>query len=236
VYKEIEFSYTNKIAWETHLRPVPSNSFVPQWLKDMPQYDGEKIYFKESGEVNATAKKCIPMLDGIISGYTIPLWTDVLINTVEDFSINWKGRQPVLESHGEAASRMIPPPDGYNSQPFKYISMLRIITPPGYSIIVQPPTGHQDKMLLRPIPAIIDSDFRGGIDLAFPMWIKNGLDSVIVEKGTPLVQIIPFKRDSWKSKISYVSGEEFLNDQDKNFWSKIKNHYRDNIWKKKRFK
>ena len=36
----------------------------------------------------------------------------------------------------------------------------------------------------------------------FPFFIKEGFTGLI-PYGTPIVQIIPFKRDDWKSKFSF---------------------------------
>lgn len=58
------------------------------------------------------------------------------------------------------------------------------------------PLGFND-LILHAVPAIVDTDINvQSFDL--PMWIKQGYEGII-PKGTPLAQVIPFKRDNWSS-------------------------------------
>ena len=67
------------------------------------------------------------------------------------------------------------------------------------------------------------------------MWVKSNFEGV-VEKGTPLVQIIPFKRDNWQATFNYYEDGEFEKHDDKNFRGTIVGHYIKNHWSKKNFK
>jgi hypothetical protein len=231
--KKIKFIYVSEYAWGVMERPKPSRSFIPKWHKEMKNYyeDDIKIFDSES---NATPKKCVPMFDAITSGYTIPLWADVLMEEDQNknLSISWRVFEDVFQTHGRA-SRMVPSPPGFYKDAFKYVAHLTVETPPGYSILVLPPIGHQDSPFL-PISAIVDSD-KPTIDLAFPLWIREGTTGII-EKGTPMVQIIPFKRDNWQSEFDYMTKEKYLTRRDRFFSSTIKNNYFKNTWSRKEYK
>jgi hypothetical protein len=67
------------------------------------------------------------------------------------------------------------------------------------------------------------------------MWIREGFEGII-EKGTPLVQITPFKRDNWESEFSYMNENEYKYLEDRNFNSYLKNHYVRKVWQKKKYK
>jgi hypothetical protein len=241
--KEINFIYHNRLPYEMVLEqkntsPFLSKKFIPDWYKNMEPYlineenpSGNNITVINR-ESNATAKKCMPMFDGMSSGYIIPLWSDVLISNANGSKdISWRVYPDVFQPHNES-SRRIPPPIGYENTVFKYICWFRIKTPPGYSILITPPFGHYD-LPFYAIPAIVDSD-KSVIDSNFPCWIKSDLEG-IVEKGTPIAQIIPFKRDNWKSNISLISFEDHMINEQKKFRSNIKNNYTRNIWSKKEF-
>ncbi len=58
----------------------------------------------------------------------------------------------------------------------------------------------------------------------------------LVEKGTPMVQVIPFKRESWKAEYSSLAEGEYDALEDATFGSTIKNHYKRFVWTKKDFK
>ena len=67
------------------------------------------------------------------------------------------------------------------------------------------------------------------------MWIKKNFSGV-VEKGTPLIQLIPFKRDDWEATHNYYEDGEFSLVQEKNFNSTIISHYIKQVWSKKSYK
>lgn len=231
--KEIEFIYVTEHSYNAYLRPEPAKTFIPEWYKDLQPYKNGKFGI-HNGVTNATAKKCTPLLDGMVTGYIVPLWADVYIEDIENRpSISWTTSVSVFQKHDESATLM-PPPDGYSKHMVKYVSSLTVRTPKGYSILVTQPSGYQDSPF-RTVPAIIDTDTDKILDLPFPIWVKEGYTG-IVEKGTPLVQIIPFKRDDWKSKFSFMTGDELRVRADRSFNSVIKNHYTKFVWKKKDFK
>jgi hypothetical protein len=236
---KIIFKAINKDQYDTFLKPVPASTLIPSWWKEETPYtvspgnpDGKKIIIN-GGQVNTNFKKCTPMLDALTSGYIIPLWTDILVRQVNgNPEISWRTNQNVFSLHGTPFKDIVTP-KGYSNVVFKYLNTWIPITPSGYSIFVTPPTGYNDSPF-RSVPGIIDTD-RSTIEFAPPMWIKDGFEG-IVEKGTPLVQITPFKRENWKSEITYYEGNEFEKVQERNFNSNIVNHYIKNVWTKKNYK
>lgn len=237
--KKINFEYISKYAYDVCERPKPSKDFIPKWFRDLSAYYPIGGLSDGSGpalinrKTNASAKKCTPMLDGIVSGYTVPLWADVLVRQTENGpEINWKVSKNVFIMH-DPASIYVPSPPGYDQIVFKYLTHFRIRTPQGYSVAISQPSGHYD-LPFYTIPAIIDTD-KSVIDNNFPVWIRSGFEGII-EKGTPIAQIFPFKRDSWEASSSYITEEEYIAQEDKGFNLTIVNNYVKNIWSKKEFK
>ena len=236
----IKFVYLDEYFYEVAERPRPASEFVPEWFRKMESYeispenpDGKKLLVRRR-ESNATAKKCIPMLDGIQSGYTIPLWADVQVTSQDEHDplITWRVSKDVFQEHGPSG-RKIPPPPGYKNVVFKYIPHFKIVTPPGYSVIVKPVAGHYDLPFL-PVSAVLDTD-KIKIDTNFPVWVKGGFDG-IVEKGTPIAQVFPFKRQDWQSEFSWMTLEKHLMEKDKGFDATIVHNYTRNIWSRKSYK
>ena len=66
-----------------------------------------------------------------------------------------------------------------------------------------------------------------------PFLIKEGWEGII-EKGTPIIQIIPFKRENWQSQEDYRVFQigEANATQSK---SKLYGWYKQNSWNKKTF-
>jgi hypothetical protein len=232
----IEFRARDEYSWKVCERPYPAKENVPEWWKKMTPYsktednpEGKKLLVR-SGASNATAKKCVPMLDALTSGYLIPLWADVQVQSEDGTPfINWRTKVDVFELHGERTVE-VETPIGYHPRVFKFLNKWNIITPPGYSILVTPPLGFRQTGF-QAVPAVIDTD-KSNLEILFPVWVQKGFDG-IVEKGTPMAQITPFKRSDWDSKFSYLKDGEYFAMEDKNFNGTIVSHYLKSKWTKK---
>jgi hypothetical protein len=242
----ITFTAKDEYGWEVQPKPIPASTLVPDWWKSMTPYDVTpdnpegKSLIVENSESNASFKKCTPMLDALVSGYIITLWADVQVRQIKDQDgtyyprITWRVNYPygIFQQHG-ISSQSIPPPTGYSNIVFKYMNTWIPHTPPGYSVLVTSPFGYKD-LPCHAVPAIIDSD-KSQLEVIPPMWLKEGFEG-IVESGTPLIQITPFKRENWKSEFDYLKNGEYEKLEDKNFNKNIINNYIRNHWSKKSYK
>jgi hypothetical protein len=235
----IKFEARDEYGWDVAERPYPATQAVPDWWKAMTPYSksednpkGTKLIVRDRVS-NAGPKKCVPMLDAITSGYIIPLWADVQIkNDGPNKFITWRTTEPVFQEHGHQAREEVEVPVGFNSQVFKFMNKWRIITPKGYSCLITQPFGYRQTGV-QAIPAVIDTD-RSNLEILPPVWFTNDFEGIL-EKGTPMVQVIPFKRSDWKAEYSYLKNGEYQKLEDKNFGGTIVNHYMKKIWSKKTY-
>lgn len=233
----IEFVALDKYAFEVCPKPFPASQALPQWWKDATPYikdarnpDGKKIII-ENFESNASFKKCTPMLDMLSSGYIVPLWADILvsnINGVQD--ISWRVKRNVFTTHD---GQEVEIPIGYSKKQFKFSNQWIPKLPKGYSALIIPCPGYPNN-IFRPISGIIDYD-KTTHPLYPPVYIKEGFEG-IVEKGTPMFQIIPFKRNNWKSSFSFLKEGEHLINVDRDVKATLVNNYVKNFWEKKTYK
>jgi hypothetical protein len=236
---KITFSAQSEHLFEVAPRPFPAAQALPEWWRSMTPYDvdydnpeGKKLIIRNHNS-NATFKKCTPMLDALTSGYIIPLWSDVLVRQVNGLpEITWRVSYPVFEAHG-SSSRFVEAPAGYNNSVFKYINPWIPRTPKGYSVLFTQPFGYKDSPF-HAIPAVLDSD-SPSIEIIPPVWVKKDFEGV-VEKGTPMLQVIPFKRENWQSEFDFYTKEKLEVERDKNFAATIVNNYVKNHWSKKTYK
>jgi hypothetical protein len=238
--KNINFRARSKTEFDVQVKPYPAVKQLPKWFTDAKPYeqvanapDDGKLHFR--GRIaNATYKKCVPLLDGLSAGYIIPLWTDVMVEQNNGFpEIYWRTQHDVFFIHGKS-SREIPAPAGYDQVVYKYNNCWIPQTPKGYSSLVISPLGYNN-LPFYSVPAIVDTD-SSTLELVFPMWVKTGLEGV-VEKGTPIAQIIPFKRDDWDSTFDYYEDGEYSRViEEKNFNSTLVGHYLKNHHSRKKFK
>ena len=238
--KTIKFVARTKTGSLIQTRPTPASQFIPGWWKEMTPYhkslenpDGKKLLVRERMS-NATFKRCTPMLDSLTSGYMFTLWADVQVTQLDGFPyITWRTQHEVFQQHSPS-SREIPAPLGYDQIVFKYLNTWIPKTPKGYSCYFTSPHGYQN-LPFKAISAIVDTD-KSKLDSVFPMWVQSGFEG-IVEAGTPMVQMIPFKRDDWKAEFdSYEDGEYESVISDQHFNKHIVSHYKQNVWSKKSFK
>jgi hypothetical protein len=91
---------------------------------------------------------------------------------------------------------------------------------------------HQEHYPFEIVPGIIDTDsYMSEGFLSFK--IENTFRGII-EKGTPIAQVIPFKRESWESTyIDYKDSKENQKTQRMLIRSKFFNYYKKNFWHKK---
>lgn len=234
---QIEFVAIDKYAFEVCPKPFPASQALPQWWKDATPYiktpqnqDGKKIII-ENLQSNASFKKCTPMLDALSSGYVVPLWADVQIKNENNNSlITWRTTRDVFETHD---GQEVEIPDGYQKTQFKFLNQWIPKLPKGFSALITPCFAYPNN-IFRSITGIIDYD-KTSHPLFPPVYVKNGFEG-IVEKGTPIFQIIPFKRNNWESKFSFLNNQQYIINLDRDVRSILVNNYVKNFWEKKSYK
>jgi hypothetical protein len=243
--KNIEF-----IAHEDYVKfkedyPTPIKLNIPDWFKKLNHNVGSQ-----------TVKGCMPFLDTLTTGYLLKVPQDYSFihnskkedgsgdiiwhpNEADDSllykkSINLTGNTPNMH-----------PPHQLGESPYveknKKLPFLKILnpwiikTPPGYSCLFVPPLNNTDDRFSI-ISGIVDTDsFKNEIN--FPIVIngdKYPYLETTIKKGTPYVQIIPFKRDSWNMKIKSASTDDII--KNKIFYSLgILHKYKNKFWNKKKW-
>jgi hypothetical protein len=93
--------------------------------------------------------------------------------------------------------------DGKKKVYIKFALPWVVKTPPGYSCLFYQPEFLFNENF-RLFPGIVDCDTYGQ-QVNFPAYtLKQG--SFKIDAGTPLIVVLPYKRDEWASKIELASG------------------------------
>jgi hypothetical protein len=213
--------------------PKPSKDYFPEWMKSMK---GE--YKDVNGNSLPTAKRCVPFIDGFISGYIQELICDVRIKnhginpeTGEDLiSYEWPGKIKPMSTRLEdtGAPNTFPSFEGYYNSEFQWYSHWEPKTPAGYSTMYYHPANRFD-LPFHTFTGIIDTD-KWPITGPVPFLLKKGFEGVI-PAGTPIYQFIFIKRDAWESEASeydekyekgttYSVRKFFTGGYKKQYWSK----------------
>lgn len=168
--------------------PIPASRIVPEWYRTMPG----------SRDKVETVKKCIPFLDALTAGYVITLDADVYWNE-ESKTFHSESPIQMQSDHMQSQTQDVNIDDRFDSQPHKWVNHWEIRTPKGYSCLFIHPLERTD-LPFYSLTGIVDTD-KHPLVVNFPFLFKKGFSGVI-PKGTPIIQVIPFKRDNWKSEIS----------------------------------
>jgi hypothetical protein len=123
-------------------------------------------------------------------------------------------------------------PEGYSNLVFKNLHGWIIKTPPGWSSIFLHPVAYSD-LPFQVISGIVDTDVLN-TDINVPFVVKNNFEGLI-EKGTPMFQVIPFKREGWTSEFEVKNNNEHFFDVEK-LHSKINRSYYSMIKNDNRYK
>jgi hypothetical protein len=179
--------------------PKPAVKSFPEWYKTLAPED-----FSSRDIFNApimTAKKCLPIIDAMSLGFTMPLCADLQVTTNETLSEIKLHNPPnlkVAEFHDlkQVGGRSYP---GYPGQPVKFINHWVIKTKPGWSTLFITPINYFNQDFTC-IGGMVDTD-RYPKEVNFPaVWHTPNFDDVI-PAGTPLVTAIPIKRKAFSKKV-----------------------------------
>lgn len=200
------------------ITPVPGTGMVPEWYKDTSKYvksNNLKDLKLENHQgvdiVSISIKLCSPTFDSFTSGYYFLLQEDVLVEHDENGvpRMSWNSdefilmRIPMLE---------YPIPPGYHPIPYSFRMSFGVKTSPGTSCLITHPLNRYDLPFLVS-SGIVDTDKKmPPADIRFVL--KQGFEGII-PKGTPIFQIIPFKRESWTMEIDESIRDEEMWEHEK---------------------
>ena len=211
--KIIKFIAQNDHVWNVRPRPYPAIKNLPQWWKDIPAYSNEKQKFDLSPQPTVTVKRCVPTIEMLGLGYYVPLWSDLLVTQQDGFPyVKWGVEVNVLETWDTQQVNSFKIPDGYSNTVFKNLHGWTIKTPPGWSSIFLHPVGYSD-LPFQVISGIVETDVLD-TDINVPFVLKNNFEGLI-EKGTPMFQVIPFKREKWNSEFEVKNKDQHFFDVEK---------------------
>lgn len=199
-YKNIEFIAKNEFINSATSPPVPAKSMLPDWYKNIPPHHTKEPNFMSShGNNNSTVKQCMPFFDSWTMGYLMVTPCDIIVEKNFDGS-NIKAYThemfSLIGERGAPGKHSMPIPEDYYQSEFTWQTHWEAKTPKGYSSFYTHPINRPD-LPFYTISGVMDTD-GWYITGNHPFFIKRGFEGII-PMGTPMMSIIPFKRNTWKS-------------------------------------
>ena len=186
--------------------PIPARSVLPDWFKKLKSFGNQEL---ESPTIwpERTIKRCPPVLDAMVSGWLLPTPAEIELVINEDGSgVDWKTalNYSVIEPHSTEQIRGHP---SLPRLPLKFINYWHMKTPPGWSTLFVSPLGRVNQYL-EPMAGIVETDKYLEF-VNFPSFLKPTGTTLIIPRGYPIVQAIPFKRGmDRKANIRAMTSKE----------------------------
>lgn len=220
---KIDFLWTDRKSIG-FLEMKKGTELIPDWYKDIPI---KTKLFSTSKSDDLTIKRCIPVLDALTTGYFLVTTEDYIFEYDEEAQTSKiKGGHNVehkaVSMHPITQLGDMPFSPEYIKYAFKWANQYLIKTPPGYSILFTHPLNRPD-LPFYTLSGVVDTDAYI-MPVLFPFLMKNNFSGTI-PAGTPVVQVIPFKRDDWESSVDNSPNEKFVKSAEKNVMEYEKERY-----------
>lgn len=192
----MEIKFINTLGVPEEYSPKSADKFIPDWYKNTSNYIEKSKKPDGDGQTTATIKKCMPVFDAMVGGYIIPTYVDIFVSQKDGLPYyEWPNYEPIAWH----PIRQAPLYPNQNGAPYpKWINPWGIKTPKGYScLFVQPFHRKSDFNIL---PGIVDTD-EYYAPVNFPFVLNDISFEGLIPAGTPMAQVIPFKRDYWKMSL-----------------------------------
>lgn len=233
--------FDKRIIFESELEgfienPKPSLYYIPESFKKL-----DKVIANKRGN-DQTVKACVPFLDALKFGYTIPFPIDYEVVYQDDtlhFNISkmidggpLQGYFAITSHTNEQVAEDLKHDKRTIDVVLKFTNPWKITTPPGYSCLFTQPLNQNAPFKI--IDGVVDTD-EFPLKINFPFyWTGDPSKRYILKHGTPMVQVIPFKRDNWKMEIKKSSDDHVL--EKVKIGNRFIDHYKKLFWSKKTYR
>jgi hypothetical protein len=229
----VKIIFTDTIGTKLDL-PKPASSLIPDWYKNMDSYINKEKKPLGDGTTSATIKRCMPVFDAITAGYIIESPADVWVSIKDGTQWFEWSNFGLIDFHPVEQAPVHPSNNNKNLMAYpKWSNPWSITTPKGYStLFVQP--FHRESVFTI-MPGIVDTD-QYTPPVNFPFVINDPMFEGLIPKGTPIAQVIPFKRDSWFMEEGSERNLKTVSQLRNKLNSKFFDRYKTMFWTRKEYK
>lgn len=210
----------------TEFYPQPASKVIPEWYKNLSSYINDEKKPNGNGGTTATIKRCMPVFDAITAGYILFTPVDVYVSQKDDMAwFEWSDKD-LISFHPIEQAPNHPNRNGVEPYP-KFMNYWSIKTPKGCSVLVTQPFHRESVFTI--LPGVVDTDAYT-VPINFPFVLNNPKFEGLIPAGTPMAQIIPFKRETWEMNFGSEKEAQLVfetrNRLLSRFFDKYKNMFR----------
>jgi hypothetical protein len=196
--------------------PFPASQHMPEWFKNLPA----------DWEQGGTLKRCPPFLTAMGAGYLIPAPADTLLRVTESGEFRESGKYSLFSGHF---------PQQFAGAPFAGARVLKfdnpwiIVTPPEYVCLITGPV-NRFEMPFVPLTGIVETGtYYKQVKLPTICLLGPG-KSFLLRRGTPMIQVIPIRREEWTHEAAVLNREH--NNEQQALFDANPHAYKENYWKR----
>jgi hypothetical protein len=193
---DITFTNTFGASISKEFYPKPASQQIPEWYKIIDSYTDGKKQPDGNGSTTATIKRCMPVFDSINQGYIISTYVDIFITQRDGTPWYEWSNLDAISFHPIKQASEHPSKNGFDYP--KLMNPWGIKTPRGYSTMFIAPVHRSNIFTI--LPGVVDTDTYTA-PVNFPMVLTDINFTGLIPAGTPIAQVIPFKRDKWKMQF-----------------------------------
>jgi hypothetical protein len=203
---------------------LPAKSYVPEWYKKASRYSERNV---TQLPAKIGFKSCQVFSDTFTTGYMLSTPVDLAVEqTPGGPSVSWQSgsEQYLILRENTEENKTLAVPLGCHANHFAWQIKTGFKVPKGYSALLTHPINRPDIPFVT-LSGILDGEITlhpGNI----PVFFKEGFEGVI-PAGTPFMQVIPFKRESWKSEkdqslLEEIKLNQFYSSNTHGWYKKVK--------------
>jgi len=177
--------------------PVPARTVLPGWFRRLPGIDESQLQATNNG---LTVKRCLPFLDALSLGWIIPLAATVRLEIKDsgrEVTTGWEFDRTMVSNH---ASFQVEGNPFADRPPMKFHNYWTVRTEKGWSCLFLPLLNRPSDVV-QLFSGVVDTDtYQAPVNFPFVATAADGLYTL--PKGTPLVQVVPFRRDGMAAQAT----------------------------------
>ena len=207
---DIKFIGTTPGSADTPVEPMAKH--LPAWYRNTATEFGPPTAtnLTKTGGTTFTIRGCVPVLDYMSSGYLIRCPDKVVISAqptqvgpqqtdVGRGCTFYSNNPDILKYHAHGQCPIVI--EGEKKLYIKFNPGWIVQTPPGYSCYYYQPEFFLEERF-KLLPGVVDTDQFNFEPVQFPGYLTKKESEFVVDVGTPLMAVFPFKRIYWKSEVT----------------------------------
>jgi hypothetical protein len=174
-------------------------------------------------------KRCPPFLEAMTAGYLIPLPAYLDLEMDNAGELKAYCQHQIVSGHFAAQ---------YEGSPFEDRRVIKfhnpwiIVTPPEYVCFITAPI-NRFELPFAALSGIVETG-RYYKEVLLPMvCLMQPGQRIAAAKGTPMIQVIPIRRDAWTSEMKFL--DDSRRQQEQSLFDTEPHAYKDRLWRKLEF-